>query len=662
MRLEAQQQARDGGDNRTLEAVLAMEGVHGTIAQLGKAPREYAAALDVAVGGKLNYVVVEDDTVASSAIGYLKENKLGRATFLPLNKLRPVELPVLKGDGIINYAVHLVEFDPEFESAFRVVLGATVVVDTLEKARRMMGRHRMVTLEGELLEKSGAMTGGHLKRGRGFGVAAGDETAQVRLALAALAEEASACDEAIAVLAKKVEDARGRRSGIEEQIARYSILLEEYEKRIQAIAPEREELEKTVAGMREEVSGSSEELASIEGSVAGVNKEITLLTKEIDDLKGRLEDKSIPALVEKVEKARQDLEEKDRRLRNKDTDIADKQRERQYFTKRIEELGTEQKKIAEKNAGIDSDITVAEGQITAHRGVITECEEKQKTFSRELEALRKKRDAIAGKIRTVEHKAMELGSDVERIRVQITALDEKARTLAAEIESLKPSAGEEESELTLEEIAGGIKKSEEEIARLGAVNMLAVEEYDRVNTRVAERTERKETLSRERTTIIERIDKYEKMKYEAFSTAFSAIDGNFREIFARLTSGTGKLVLDNEEDPFAGGLTFAVQPRDKTVRLLSALSGGEKSLTTLAFIFSIQKFMPAPFYALDEVDMFLDGYNVERIATMIRELSTNVQSVIVSLRKPMIESADRIIGVTLRPDKSTLVTGVKGNG
>jgi chromosome segregation protein len=521
----------------------------------------------------------------------------------------------------------------------------------------------MVTPEGELLERSGAMTGGSLKRGgRGFGVAAGDEIATLKLALAGLAQEAADCDAAIAALTRKVEETRGKRSSIEEQVARYTILLEEYEKRLKAIAPEREELERTIESMRTDASGSSGELAAIEASVAAVNKEIAAITKEIDDLKGRLEDRSIPQLVESVEKARQDLEEKERRLRNKDTDIADKQRERQYFTKRVEELGAEQKKIADKNAGIDGDIATAEGQITAHQGVIAECEEKQKAFSKELESLRKKRDGVAAKIRTIEHRVMELGNETERIRVQVAALQEKARTLAAEIEELLPSAGEEQNELTLEQITGGIRKSEEAITAIGAVNMLAVEEYDHVNTRVAERTEKKETLSRERTNIIERIDKYEKMKFEAFATAFKEIDTNFQAIFARLTSGTGKLVLENEEDPFTGGLTFAVQPRDKKVRLLSALSGGEKSLTTLAFIFSIQKHLPAPFYALDEVDMFLDGYNVERIATLIRELSTNVQSVIVSLRKPMIESADRVIGVTLRPDKSTLVTGVKSSG
>jgi len=193
------------------------------------------------------------------------------------------------------------------------------------------------------------------------------------------------------------------------------------------------------------------------------------------------------------------------------------------------------------------------------------------------------------------------------------------------------------------------------------VNMLAIEEYDRVEQRATERKEKKEILSRERSTLLERIERFEMMKYEAFMDAFRAIDANFRDIFARLTSGSGRLILENEEDPFSGGLSFAVQPRDKPVHLLSALSGGEKSLTTLAFIFSIQQHIPAPFYAFDEVDMSLDGANVERISAMIKELSATSQFITVSLRKPMIEGADRILGVSLLPDKSSFVTGVRAD-
>ena len=191
---------------------------------------------------------------------------------------------------------------------------------------------------------------------------------------------------------------------------------------------------------------------------------------------------------------------------------------------------------------------------------------------------------------------------------------------------LKQQVGEMDSTLSLSEIEGKIAEADGALRKIGAVNMLAIEEYEKVERQVAERTERKETLSSERATLIERIEKFEQMKYEAFSTAFKAIDTNFREIFARLTSGSGHLVLENEEDPFAGGMTFAVQPRDKKGAPALVPLGGEKSLTTLAFIFSIQRYIPAPFYAFDEVDMSLDGSNVERIASMITELSPTPSS------------------------------------
>jgi chromosome segregation protein len=294
--------------------------------------------------------------------------------------------------------------------------------------------------------------------------------------------------------------------------------------------------------------------------------------------------------------------------------------------------------------------------------LIGELEARQKEFSDELAGLHAGRDRILDAIRALDRQALELSGAMERTRMQADALAERERVLLAELEELREQAGDVTTDLDLAAIDAGLAEANRALKKIGAVNMLAIEECDRVSTRVAERTEKKEVLSRERTMLLERIERYEKMKYEAFMTAFNAIDTNFRAIFARLTDGSGRLILDNEEDPFAGGMTFAVQPRDKKVHLLSALSGGEKSLVTLAFIFSIQQYMPAPFYALDEVDMFLDGSNVGRIAAMISDLTGNAQSIIVSLRKPMIERADRIVGVTIRPDKSTYVTGVQNNG
>lgn len=664
MHLEAQQQARGGLGGRALEAILGMDGVFGTVAQLGRAPPEYATALNTAAGGRLNYVIVSDDQVAADAISFLKENRLGRVTFLPLNKLKPAVLPPVDDKRIISYAADLLEYDKKFERAFKLVFGGTVVVEDMDSARKMQGRYRMVTREGEIFERSGAMTGGSQskRQQQGFGVAVEDEVAVHRAALEELRKDAVDLEDSIASLARQADELRKRRNALIDEISRFGLLNEEYEKRLQSLADERDALESALKRMGEEVSESEKSLASLEDELEKATSEMKQASGEIDSLKKLLDETGIPELTEELDRLRKELDGVENRLRNKDSDIADSQRERQHYLNRITEFEEERSSLEEKTASIEVEIREMTRLIEVSRSAIKELEIRQSEYSEIVGGLQKEKEATMGKIKESERQLMELDIENDKIKLQYSAVIEKKDALIAEIGELQEAAGDVDTDLTLEEIESGITRAEKEIKRIGAVNMLAIDEYERVSKRISEREVKKDTLSRERSTLIERIEKFEKMKYEAFISAYRPIDENFKKIFARLTDGSGHLILDNEEDPFEGGLGFAVQPRDKKVKLISSLSGGEKSLTTLAFIFSIQQYMPAPFYALDEVDMFLDGSNVERIAKMIKELSSNAQSVIVSLRKPMIERADRIIGVTIRPDKSTYVTGVKNNG
>ena len=609
IRLEAAQQARGESGGKALEAVLAMEGVHGTISDLGKAPKEYATALNIAAGNKLQFVVCDDDQIAADAIRYLKEERLGRVTFLPLNKLKPPPLPPLKEPGVVDYAVNLLEYDPKFDRAFGVALGATVVVDTLERARKLIGKYRMVTLEGELLEKSGAITGGATKKQavRGFGAAVDDEIIRIRSHLGELQGEAATLEAGVKRLTEEVDAKRAQRNEIDQKVARFGMFTEEFSRRFEAITVEKQTIEAAVARQSEETKNGAAELTALEAELDRMTGEINGTNAKIEEIKKRLDDTNIPALTEQMEKKRREIEEAERRLRNKDGDINDAQRERQHFTQRIGELAEERKRQDERNRQIDADIAGANEQIAIHKTQIAALEERQKEFSGELDELRGKRGEVSQHIQESELKIMKFDAEKERITIQLGAIEERARTLGIEVDMLRQQVGEMDTNLTLSEIEGKIAEADGALRKIGAVNMLAIEEYEKVQRQVTERTERKETLSTERATLIERIEKFEQMKYEAFTTAFKAIDANFREIFARLTSGSGHLVLENEEDPFAGGMTFAVQPRDKKVHLLSSLSGGEKSLTTLAFIFSIQRYIPAPFYAFDEVDMSLDG-------------------------------------------------------
>ena len=662
MRLEAQQQASGGPGNHALEAIMEMDGIYGTVAQLGRAPPEYATALDTAAGGRLRNVVVENDSVASGAIRFLKENRLGRVTFLPLNRLRSPDIPLLSDKNVIGYAVNLLEYDSVYDKVFRQVFGRTVVIGRLDEARKLMGRYRMVTLEGELLEMGGAMTGGsQKKRMGGFGVAVDDDINSIMHEIAALNADAADLEQAVVRHTKAGEEERRERSALDEQIARYRMLADEYGKRISSVSEEGDGIRASLKSMQDDVHTGAERLAALETDITEISREISSLEASTDELKRRLDDTGIPALSEDMERLGKSVTEQESRLRNKDADIADAQRERQYFSKRIEEFDVQRSDTELKNKAIDDEIAGEKVSVLDNGSKIAELEARQQSFSKELEDLRKSRDALNLDLHAIEKSIMELNSADECIRLQIASLGERKQVLCEEIATLSQEAGETETDLSLQEIEDGVSGTEKSLKRLGAVNMLAIEEYEKVEVRVGERTQKKEVLSSERTKLIERIEYFGKMKYDSFMGAYTVIDTNFRKIFARLTEGSGHLVLDNEDDPFSGGMTFAVAPRDKKVHLLSSLSGGEKSLTTLSFIFAIQQYMPAPFYALDEVDMMLDGSNVERISTMMKELSAGAQSICVSLRNPTIQRADRILGVTARPDKSTYVTGVKNN-
>jgi len=659
---EAQQQAQ-GRYNRAMEAVLEMDGVFGTIGELATCKSDYATALSVAAGAKIHFVVVESDQVAAEAIRYLQEHKLGRVTFLPLNKLNPKPLPSLPhGSDVIGFALDLLDYDPKFESAFRVVFGSTLVIDTLEHARKRIGSARMVTLDGSLLEPSGTMTGGSLKKDSGgFGSSTVDEVKQLSSHLAILMSEEQALSEIVKAHMAERERVQGRRLELEGAIVRAKGQLESAESSKAHLLSEKESLVK----QRDEaagVSGSHLELAHVEKTIEEKNKAICDIQTEIDDIIEHLSETGIPLLYEQRDEAEREINEIQRRLQNKEQELGEARMELGFAQKTLEEERLRMEQIREQIKRYDEEIEEYQCEIEKRKQEISDAERTAAQFSEEIEVLRTERSELSRKVDLFDNEVRECIGKREKVLLKIESMEERLGTLNSEISLLAAEAGDCTTDLSEEEIEAKSQQVIGLIDRLGDVNMRAIEEYDQVHAVVAERMSRIETLQREMKEIKERIEFFSKKKYEAFHEAFTAIDANFRDIFSRLTMGSGQLILENPEDPFTGGLSFAVQPRDKKVHHLSALSGGEKSLTTLAFIFSIQRYIPAPFYAFDEVDMNLDGSNVVRIAEMIRELSATSQFINISLRKPMIDAADRVLGVTIRPDKTSLVTGVSIDG
>jgi len=658
-RKEAQQQAQ-GRFNRAMEAVLGMDGVYGTVGDLATSQPEYAHALSIAAGGKIHFVIVETDQIAADAIRYLQEHKLGRVTFLPLNKLRPKPLPQLPpGSDVLGFALDLLDYDPRFDAAFRVVFGSTLVIDTLDHARKRIGSFRMVTLDGSLLEPSGTMTGGSVKKeAGGFGTSSIDEVKHLSSQLAVLTAEEQALSESLKADTAERDLVQSRRLELEGALVRAKGQLESAESAKINLIAEKESLEKQLEEALRGGGGSPLELEAIEAAIHEKNQAISDIQKAIQEITDHLSETGIPLLYEQREEAERQIAEIQRRLHNKEQEINEIRMEIGFARKKVEEERQQMERIREQMKRYEEEIRECEEGIEKKKQDISDAEAMVAQFSQEIDDLRIERSVLSEKADSLDLEVRELIGKKERILLRIESMEEKLTALKSEIAELETEAGDCITDMSEEEIEERSQTVHRELERLGDVNMRAIEEYDQIHAVVSERMSRMETLQREMSDIKERIEFFSKKKYEAFHEAFTSIDSNFRDIFSRLTMGTGELRLENPDDPFTGGLSFAVQPRDKKVHHLSALSGGEKSLTTLAFIFSIQKYIPAPFYAFDEVDMNLDGSNVMRIAEMIRELSATSQFINISLRKPMIDAADRILGVTIRPDKTSLVTGV----
>ena len=252
-----------------------------------------------------------------------------------------------------------------------------------------------------------------------------------------------------------------------------------------------------------------------------------------------------------------------------------------------------------------------------------------------------------------------------RLGEELLALAEEERSSGSRLEQLQrelpdplPEIPDEVRENGLEALQAELKSLQQRMEALEPVNMLALQELEELETRLADLQERLDVLCKEREELLLRIETVATLRQEAFMEAFNAVDGHFRDIFAGLSDGEGFLQLENPEAPLDGGLNLVAHPKGKAVRRLASMSGGEKSLTALSFLFALQRFRPSPFYALDEVDSFLDGVNVERLAALIAQQADAAQFLVVSHRRPMIGAATRTIGVTQARGAHTQVVGL----
>ena len=679
-RREALQESRGTGALRLL-LESGLEGIHGHVAQLGEVDERHRLALEVAAGARMGQVVVDDDRIAARAIDLLKHRRAGRLTFLPLNKIRAPGVGSAaatargrrpqagEGSGLVGRAVDLIRYEAIYADVFAYVFGDTQVFNDLGSARQFLGRSRAVTLEGELLEKSGAMTGGSFsQRGGGlsFGASSdGDEAAPLRQRLLELGETLTAC--------------RREEQRLVEAVDQLRPALRQREQRQAALEAERQAAKRAHGPLLERVQQRQHKLSELQQAQQKHRLRLDQLETSLNPLQTQLEqlnaqEASVEASgdAERWQALQQELERVDSGLeaaRQQRDALLQQERDRQLSQQR---LGDQQQTIEREEAALQQAVQA----LTESHGRWREQQQALKTRRNELEAQqqelqtrfgeeRRARDEAEAAVAEQRQALQQARWELERLREERSSLEEQLRNGGLRLEELRatlpdplPEMSDELRESGLESLQERLQQLQLRMEALEPVNMLALEELEELEQRLGDLGERLDVLSQEREELLLRIETVATLRQEAFMEAFEAVDSHFREIFASLSDGDGKLQLDNPDDPLEGGLTLVAHPKGKAVRRLAAMSGGEKSLTALSFLFALQRFRPSPFYALDEVDSFLDGVNVERLAALIARQAEQAQFLVVSHRRPMIGASTRTIGVTQARGAHTQVVGL----
>ncbi len=660
-----------------------LEGIHGTVAQLGEVEEHLRLALEVAAGARLSQVVVEDDRVAAQAITLLKKYRAGRLTFLPLNRIKKSVFggnkALAKGTnnqeflsntpGLIGRAIDLLSFDPVYKDVFIYVFGETLVFEELSSARQQLSGKRAVTLDGDLLERSGAMTGGSfsgkanlLSFGRSHD---NDEAAPLRKRLIEIGETLLTC-----------QNEENKQSQVSENLRPVLIKLEQ---RKAALDAERVTSKRSNAPVIERSQERKQRLDSLKEAYKNyltrlkeINDFLNPLINELNEINTKDNSIKVNGNAENWQKLKNELEAADTQLveARKQRDHLMNQESQRLLS--IEKLETQKQNLLNEEKRLQKAVESLgkaheewkENQKVLHSRK-SELEQQQVSLQESFGEKRRARDSAEAELSKQREKLQEAQWNLQRLKQDIESLEEELRSRKIRIEELKkdlpnpyPVITKDIRDSGLDELRSALQAIQQKMELLEPVNMLALEELEQLEKRLTDLEEKLEVLTGERAELLLRIENFATLRQEAFMEAFEAVDKHFREIFASLSEGDGHLQLENKEDPLEGGLTLVAHPKGKTVRRLAAMSGGEKSLTALSFLFALQRFRPSPFYALDEVDSFLDGVNVERLSALIARQAQEAQFLVVSHRRPMIGASRRTIGVTQARGANTQVVGL----
>ena len=665
---------------RVMEVRDRVHGIHGVVADIITTSQKYETAIETALGGSIQNIVTDSEATAKQLIEYLKKNKYGRATFLPLTSINGKQVfsqpAALKEKGVLGLASDLVQVDSRYEGLARYLLGRVVVADTIDNAIALARKYkyslRIVTLEGELLSAGGSMTGGAFKN-----------SSNLLGRRREIDELENTCSKAL-VQVEKIQ----KELNLEESLAQEKKgELEKQRADIQSMAIRENTIRMNISQLEDkkaEIAESSTDLVrehgQLEEQVKEINESRSALTQDSRELEQvstqanqEIEDKTV--LLENSRKERETCAADLSALQMEAANLRQKQ---DFIRENSDRVSGEIKKLTEEfdslAEGTENSGQVIEGkrQEIAHLGELIqnamvhmkELEQVMAGHEAEKEEMSLRQKAFLAKREELTARLAELDKDMFRVQAQKEKLEEKLEASTAymwsEYEMTYSTALElkREEYQSVPEVKKLIDELKSRIKGLGNINVNAIEDYKEVSERYEfMRTQHEDlvTAQAELEKIIEELDTGMRRQFEEkFGEIRAEFDKVFKELFG---GGRGTLELMEDEDILEAGIQIIAQPPGKKLQNMMQLSGGEKALTAISLLFAIQNLKPSPFCLLDEIEAALDDSNVDRFAGYLHKLTRNTQFIVITHRRGTMVSADRLYGITMQEKGvSTLVS------
>lgn len=670
-----------GSIRKVMEVRDRVKGIHGVVADIISTKKEYETAIETALGGSIQNIVTDSETTAKQLIEYLKKNKFGRATFLPLTSVGQKnssfnQEKALKEPGVIGLASTLVQAEKQYEGLIRYLLGKVVVVDQIDHAialaRKFQYTLRIVTLDGELLSAGGSMTGGAFKNtsnllGR-------------RREIEELEERCQRCLDEVHRIEKELSLREGELTGHQDELDQIrkeyqsvslkqntvQIHVRQLEQKIQEISDsstdmvlENTQLEEQIHELQRNQAELRKESESLEIRNADTEKQIQKLGEIQGEYRQKREELAKDLSAIQLETAA--LQQKYQFVRENTNRIREEIRRREEEKQELLSHGTNTDQIIqgkqEEIQRLEEQIRTMAGQIEDGQKRLDEKVLEKDEISRQQKGLFQKREELSRRMTELEKEHFRLDGQKDKLTER---LDRHVDYMWSEYEMTysKAEALRDDELSSIPELKRQADRLKSTIRALGNVNVNAIEDYKEVSERYEFMKTQHEDLVQAEVTLLNIIEELDTGMRRQFDEKFKEIRSEFDKVFRELFGGGhGNLELVDGEDILEAGIQIISQPPGKKLQNMMQLSGGEKALTAIALLFAIQNLKPSPFCLLDEIEAALDDSNVDRFAGYLHKLTAHTQFIVITHRRGTMVAADRLYGITMQEKGvSTLVS------